>query len=187
VAGYAVGGSDAGGQYAGLGAGAAGLVGQTLAQGFSREDENEADKLGFSFYIRAGWDPERFADFFKRMIDKGLDKGGGGSHPALAERVRNTEARVDRMSPDAERWRRRPILERGEFRAMQDRALAAGRNVPSDKTLAAAQLMLQAFPSCVSPDDQPDQKAPPGEADAYRRAAGGPGPSRPAPRRRVRR
>jgi predicted Zn-dependent protease len=187
VAGYAVGGSDAGGQYAGLGAGAAGLVGQTLAQGFSREDENEADKLGFSFYIRAGWDPERFADFFKRMIDKGLDKGGGGSHPALAERVRNTEARVERMSREAEGWRRRPILERGEFRAMQDQALAAGRNTPSDKTLAAAQLMLQSFPSCVSPDAQPDQKAAQEKLMRIAEQQEGQAQAAPAPRRRVRR
>ena len=159
VAGYAVGGSESGGEYAGLGAGAVGAVAQTVSQGFSREDENEADKLGFSFYIRGGWDPERFADFFKQMIDKGLDKGGGGSHPALRDRVANTERRVARLSPEADRWRRRPILAQRAFEDMKDRAVAAARDVPNDQSLAAAQLMFQAFPSCVSPDDQPDQRA----------------------------
>jgi predicted Zn-dependent protease len=158
VAGYAVGGSESGAQYAGLGAGAAGAVAQTVTQGFSRGDENEADKLGFSFYIRGGWDPDRFADFFKQMIDKGLDKGGGGSHPALRDRVAQTEQRVDSMR-DVNRWRRENIASQREFKALQDQARQAARDVPSDQTLAAAQLMLQAFPSCVSPEDQPDQQA----------------------------
>ena len=159
VAGYAVGGGEQGGQYAGLGAGALGAVGQTLSQGFSRDDENEADKLGFSFYIRGGWDPDRFADFFKQMIEKGMDKGGGGSHPALRDRVAASEARVAALARDAEELRRPPIADRREFEDIKDRAREAARDVPSDKTLAAAQLMLQAFPSCVTPEDQPDQRA----------------------------
>jgi predicted Zn-dependent protease len=160
VAGYAVGGKESGGQYAGLGAGALGAVGQTLSQGFSRDDENEADKLGFRFYVRGGWDPDRFADFFKQMIDKGLDKGGGGSHPALKDRVAQTEQRVADLSPEtAERWRRRPVADPREFEDIKARAREVARNVPSDKTLAAAKLMLQAFPSCVTPEDQPDQRA----------------------------
>ena len=160
VAGYAVGGGEQGGQYAGLGAGALGAVGQTLSQGFSRDDENEADKLGFRFYVRGGWDPDRFADFFKQMIAKGMDKGGGGSHPALRDRVAATEQRVSDLSRETEeRWRRGPIADRREFEDIKDRAREAARDVPSDKTLAAAQLMLQAFPSCVTPEDQPDQRA----------------------------
>ena len=159
VAGYAVGGSESGGQYAGLGAGALGAVGQTLSQGFSRDDENEADKLGFRFYVRGGWDPEKFADFFKQMIEKGMDKGGGGSHPALRDRVAATEERIAALSRDADERRRPPIADRREFEEIKAIARRAARDVPSDKTLAAAKLMLQAFPSCVTPEDQPDQRA----------------------------
>ena len=192
VAGYAVGGSESGGEYAGLGAGALGAVGQTLSQGFSRDDENEADKLGFRFYIRGGWDPERFADFFKQMIDKGMDKGGGGSHPALRDRVAATEARVAALSRDAEERRRPPIADRREFEALKDRAREAARDVPSDQTLAAAKLMLQAFPSCVTPEDQPDQRAAQQEllraAEAAERADGRRAAAPPPARRaRVRR
>lgn len=159
VAGYAVGGKESGGQYAGLGAGALGAVGQTLSQGFSRDDENEADKLGFRFYVRGGWDPQRFADFFKQMIEKGMDKGGGGSHPALRDRVAATEERLADLSRDAESRRRPAIADGREFQSIKARAREVARDVPSDKTLAAAKLMLQAFPSCVTPEDQPDQRA----------------------------
>jgi predicted Zn-dependent protease len=158
--GYVAGGSESGQEYAGLGAGAGGALAQFFSQGYSRKDENEADKLGFSFYTRAGWDPDRFADFFKQMIEKGHDKGAGptSSHPALRDRVAETEERVARMSPEARRRQRPPIADRREFEDLKQRAVAAARDVPSDQTLAAAQLMLQAFPSCVTPEDQPDQQ-----------------------------
>jgi predicted Zn-dependent protease len=158
--GYAAGGSESGGQYAAVGSGAGGALAQFFSKGYTRADENEADKLGFSFYIRAGWDPERFADFFKQMIEKGYDKTPEitSDHPSLANRVTETEARVERMSPEARRWRREPIADRREFESLQRAAIEAARDLPSDKTLAAAQLMLASFPSCVTPEDQPEQK-----------------------------
>ena len=73
VGGYALGGKEHGLEY---GAGAATLAyagGQFLGMGYTREDEAEADELGFDFYVRAGWDPNRFGDFFQQLIDKGLD------------------------------------------------------------------------------------------------------------------
>lgn len=158
--GYVAGGSESGGQYAAVGSGAGGALAQFFSKGYTRKDENEADKLGFSFYTRAGWDPDRFADFFKQMIEKGYDKTPEitSDHPSLASRVAQTEARVERMSSEARRLRREPIAERREFAAIQRRAVEAARDLPSDKTLAAAQLMLRSFPSCVTPEDQPEQK-----------------------------
>ena len=156
--GYVAGG-DSGGQVASLGAGAGGAVAQFFNQGYTREDENEADKLGFSFYIRAGWDPERFSDFFKQMIEKGYDRPSQGSdHPSLKERVANTQQRVERMSPEARRQQRPPIADRREFDAIKRRAIDAARDLPNDQSLAAAQLMLRSFPSCVSPEEDEQQK-----------------------------
>src|SRR4051812_44693200 len=43
--------------YGSAAAGAAMLAGQFLGMGFTRDDENEADKFGFQFYTHAGWDP----------------------------------------------------------------------------------------------------------------------------------
>src|SRR5262245_7725600 len=73
AAGYAYGGKEHGAQYAALAAGATGGLGQFMVMGYTRGDEAEADKLGFDFYTRAGWDPKKFGDFFQHMIDKGLD------------------------------------------------------------------------------------------------------------------
>ncbi len=45
---------------------------------FSRQDEAQADMLGFYEMLRAGWDPRGFIKMFA-MLDK-LEKSSGGSH-----------------------------------------------------------------------------------------------------------
>jgi predicted Zn-dependent protease len=157
LAGAAVGGNTA----SQVGGGLAGAAAQFLNQGFTRGDEDEADKYGFSFYIRAGWDPQHFADFFQRMIDMGLDTAPqyASDHPTLASRVAKTQERVAHVDPrETDRRRRPPIADAQQFRQVQQRAVAAARNTPDDKSLAAAQLMLAAFPSCVAPVEQPQQQ-----------------------------
>jgi predicted Zn-dependent protease len=146
--------------YGSAAAGAALLAGQFLGMGFTRDDENEADKLGFQFYVRAGYDPEKFAGFFQTLIDKGLDKTPEAlsDHPKLSNRVANTEKRIRDLPPNADEWRRPPIASPSEFRDLQARAARLGRTMPNDQSLQQAQLMLASFSSCVSPDEQPDQK-----------------------------
>jgi predicted Zn-dependent protease len=151
-----------GSQVASLGAAGVGAAAQFLNMGFTRGDEDEADKYGFSFYIRAGWDPNHFADFFQRMIDLGYDKTpeAVSDHPKLSNRVANTERRIQQVDPREEEKRRRPdIASPQQFQQVQQRAVAASKNTPDDKSLQAAQLMLAAFPSCVAPADvQPEQQ-----------------------------
>jgi predicted Zn-dependent protease len=164
LAGAAVAGGKSGGssQAVSLGAAGAGAAAQFISQGYTRGDEDEADKYGFSFYIRAGWDPDHFADFFKRMIAMGYDKSPEmlSDHPKLSLRVEKTEARAKRVDPKAEQQRRKPpIADTRQFQQVEQRAVAAARNTPDDKSLQAAQLMFNAFPSCVAPADQPQQKA----------------------------
>jgi predicted Zn-dependent protease len=146
--------------YGSAAAGAALLAGQFLGMGFTRDDENEADKLGFQFYVRAGWDPDRFAGFFQTLIDKGLDKTPEAlsDHPKLSNRVAATKRRIQELPSNAEDWRRRPVASDSEFRELQARAARLGKSMPNDKSLQQAQLMLASFSSCVSPDEQPDQK-----------------------------
>jgi predicted Zn-dependent protease len=146
--------------YGSAAAGAALLAGQFLGMGFTRNDENEADKLGFAFYCRAGWDPNRFAGFFQTLIDKGLDKTPEmmSDHPKLATRVENTKKRIQDLPASADEWRRKPVASESEFRELQARAARLGKSMPNDKSLQQAQLMLSSFSSCVSPDEQPDQK-----------------------------
>ncbi len=162
AAGYAAGqGDDKGMEYAGMGAGAAMLAGQFVGMGFGRKDEDEADKLGFAFYTRAGWDPNRFGDFFQSMIDKGMDKGPEmlSGHPALSSRVAAAKERAAALPPNAKEWRTAPVAAGAKFKELQARSATVGKTMPSDKTLEGAQGLLAALPrSCLTPAVQPDQQ-----------------------------
>lgn len=160
VAGAAIAGENNRMTGATIGAGAGYAAGQFLGLGFTREDEDEADKIGFQFYVRAGYDPDRFADFFRQMIAKGYDKSPEitSSHPKLSNRVKNAERRARELPPIAKQWRKPNIASPEQFAELQNRAQVYAKKVPRDKTLEAAQLMLAAFPSCVAPEDLPEQK-----------------------------
>jgi predicted Zn-dependent protease len=158
-AGYLAGGKEQGQQYAAAGAGIGMAGAQFLNMGFTRKDENEADKWGFQFYSHAGWDPNHFADFFKTMIAKGYDKTPAmmSDHPTLASRVQATEQRVKELPPDAEKWRRPPIADEAKFAALQRRAADLAKRLPDDKSIQNSQQLLAALPrSCIVPTDPPD-------------------------------
>lgn len=154
--GYVAGGEDRGAQYAQSGAGAGTMVGQLVNSGFSRESENEADKLGYYFYTRAGWDPARFGDFFKTMVQKVGNQAGSGwmsTHPTLVSRVEAAEERAQKLGPRAETFRRPPVANPQQFRAIQERAKRVGESTPDDKSLENSKQLLQALPrSCLTPD-----------------------------------
>lgn len=162
AAGYAVAGED--NRATGLAAGAAvGMAGgQFFNLGFTRDDEYEADKYGFRFYVRAGWDPDKFADFFKQMIEKGYDTTPEivSSHPSLKNRVERARKMAEDLDPeDRARWRRAPVAGPARFKELQERSVRVGKDMPSDTTLAGAQELLQALPrSCVTPIEQFDDQ-----------------------------
>jgi predicted Zn-dependent protease len=158
-AGYAIAGEDNRAEGATIGAGAGLLAAQFANMGFTRKDEAEADKLGFIFYTRAGWDPNKFGDFFQAMIDKGYDKTPAylSDHPTLKSRVEQAEQRAADLPPNAKNWREPPVADASKFKALQQRAIAVGKNMPTDQSLANSQELLQALPrSCVAPVDPPD-------------------------------
>lgn len=160
AAGYAVGGKDHGGEYAAAFAGAAGLAAPFILNGFTRSDETEADEMGFLFYCRAGWDPNRFADFFQSMIDMGYDTTPEivSDHPSLKNRVAAVKEWIKKLPPGASNWRRPPVADAAKFTALKARAEKLSLTMPSDNSMEKAQELLAAFPSCVSPIDQPGQK-----------------------------
>jgi predicted Zn-dependent protease len=160
VGGYAAGGKEKGGDYASAFAGAALVAGQFVGMKYTRDDETEADKYGFQFYCRAGWDPNHFADFFGHMIDKGFDKTPAylSDHPTLKSRVDAAKRRAAELPPNASQWRRPPVAKADQFRTLQARALQVAQTMPTDESLTKAQTLLAAFPSCVTPEDQPEQK-----------------------------
>ncbi|HEV8378081.1 MAG TPA: M48 family metalloprotease [Tepidisphaeraceae bacterium] len=161
AAGYGIGGSEKGSQYAGMGAGIAAMAGQFVGMSYTRKDEAEADQYGFNFYSRAGWDPMKFGDFFQSMIEKGYDKGPDylSDHPSLKSRLEAARQRAQSLPPNADRWRRPPVASPGEFRQLQQRAKELGARLPDDKSLQQVQKLLAALPrSCITPAIHEDQK-----------------------------
>lgn len=62
-----------------------------VLKGHSREEEMEADKIGFRYAQRAGYDPAGLKDFLSVMVARGgaadTTKTFFSTHPALGERV----------------------------------------------------------------------------------------------------
>lgn len=165
AAGAIAGGKEHAMEYGSAAGGAALVAGQLLGMGFTRNDEAEADKYGFLFYTRAGWDPKQFGDFFETMAK--IEKGKGGSpvaeylsdHPPLEKRVAEARERAAKLGSDADRWRIPPVANDAQFRAIQQRAAQVARNMPTDQTLANTKELLQALPrSCLTPAVHEDQK-----------------------------
>jgi predicted Zn-dependent protease len=161
LVGLAVGGKEHGQEYGQTAMVSTATIGQVLNLGYTREDEAEADKWGFYFYTHAGWDPNRFGDFFQQLIDKGLDTTpeAMSDHPSLASRVADAKERASKLPPEAASWRRPPVADSGNFAALKTRVAQVGSTMKTSEQLAAAQTLLSAVPSCVTPEDQPDQKA----------------------------
>lgn len=160
AAGYAAGGEKHGKEYAMYGAGLGMIAGNFLAMGFTRDDEAEADELGFEFYVRAGWDPARFSGLFQTLIDKGLDKTPEklSDHPSLASRVAAAKQRAAALPPEAQGWRRPPIADERRYAELKARAEAVGKTMPNDQSLARAKLLLAAVQSCLAPTQTQEQQ-----------------------------
>ncbi len=86
---------------------------------YSRDQELEADLLGFYNMQRAGWNPNALVSLFKRFDDS---EGGAGSiltlasdHPAPAEREEQIKSEM-RSFPPADNL----ITDSGGFRSMQE-------------------------------------------------------------------
>lgn len=158
--GYATGGKEHGEQYMTSFASAASIVGSFIGMGYTREDEAQADELGFAFYVRAGWDPNKFGDFFQHMIDMGYDTTPAilSDHPTLASRVQLAHQRASKITPQQAQWRRADVATDAQFAALQQRTVAIGKTMPDDSSLTQAQAMLSAFSrSCLTPVQQKDQ------------------------------
>lgn len=144
-------------------------AGQFLSLGFTRDDEAEADRLGFDFHARAGWDPARFGDFFQNLADQGYDTPDDtfSDHPTLRSRVAAAKSRAARLPQDAATWRRPPVADAQRFAALKQKAAAFAAKQPAGDALLVAQTLLASVPSCVAAQDSPGNA----EARARLRAA----------------
>ncbi len=90
---------------AGAGAGsdilqATDIVFNVVALGYSRQDENLADKLSVRYAKRSGFDPQGSISFFKKLQAEADQKGTGytivflSSHPPIKDRIENIEREI---------------------------------------------------------------------------------------------
>jgi len=87
--------------------GAVGAGGGMLAQKYtflvnSREDEMEADRLGFKYAVGAGYDKDHVGKFYEKLLamEKSASKGGGGISKSLSDAMSThppSEERVQQM------------------------------------------------------------------------------------------
>ena len=127
---------------------------------FTRGDEAEADKWGFQFYGRAGWDPAHFADFFQKMIDLGYDTtpAYASDHPTLKSRVDAAKQALPAWQKNnGDRYRQAPLATPAQFAQLKARAAEVSKSMPDDGSTQQAQKLLASFSSCVAPVDQPEQ------------------------------
>jgi predicted Zn-dependent protease len=135
-------------------------VAQFAGLSFTRGDEAEADKWGFDFYSRAGWDPNHFGDFFQKMIDLGYD-----TTPAMQSDHPTLKSRVDAAKKELVIWQKengsqysgQPIADDAKFKQLKAKAAAISATMPDDSNTKQAQKLLASFSSCVAPVDQPEQ------------------------------
>jgi len=161
-AGYAYGGSQNGQQYAQQAATLTQGGGSFFEMGFTRDDEAQADEVGFAIYLRAGWPPEHFADFFKDMIAAGYDKTPAieSDHPTLASRVEKANQRVAALNKaKAETYLKPNIVTQAQFDQIKRAAVSASASIPDDQKVLQAKNLLQALPrSCWVPNEPDDRR-----------------------------
>lgn len=95
------------------------LAGGALAR-FSREAEQEADKLGIRFMNQAGYNPDGMVTMFQRLLARERSQPGAvdkffSTHPLTADRIRNAQGEISKLPQKAAR------NDEPEFRALQAR------------------------------------------------------------------
>jgi predicted Zn-dependent protease len=92
--------------------GIADVVVQGILKGHSREEEMEADKVGFVYAQRAGYDPAGLKEFLAAMVSRGAAGTTAtffSTHPAMPERITEQDKLLKDSRPgvrNTERFRR---------------------------------------------------------------------------------
>jgi predicted Zn-dependent protease len=92
---------------------------------FSRGFETEADYLGLQYLYAAGYDPNAAVDMFEKMVSLERRKPGSiarvfSSHPMNAERLRKTQAEIEKVLPRKAEY----IVNTSEYMEVRGRLLA---------------------------------------------------------------
>lgn len=76
-----------------------GMMYQVISNGYSRQDEREADKLAVRYARKAGYDPNAFITFFEKMQKKNTQAyiPWLSSHPSDQERIENARKEIAQL------------------------------------------------------------------------------------------
>jgi predicted Zn-dependent protease len=114
--------------------------------------ERAADTIAFNIFTRAGWDPTRFASLYEQLYNgttAGVDRN------VLREKALDANTRLLPAVPAAARdWAQPPVADDTRFNQLQDETKAVVAATPHG---GQPQLLLAAFPNCLSPNPTPAQ------------------------------
>lgn len=76
-----------------------GIMYQIISNGYSRQDEREADKLAVRYAKNAGYDPDAFITFFEKMQKRNsqVHIPWLSSHPSDQERIENAKKEIAQL------------------------------------------------------------------------------------------
>jgi predicted Zn-dependent protease len=117
----------------------------------SPAQDRSADTIAFDIYVKAGWDPGRFAEVYQRMLDTNMP---GVDRARLKERVSEAQRRADALPPAARDWGQPPVADEARFAQLQEQAQALASTAARNQR---AELLLAAFPSSLASGESPSQ------------------------------
>jgi len=111
-----------------------------------------ADAVAFPIYMKAGWDPTRFASVYQRIIESGstdaIDRA------LLTSRVADAQRRTDALPAEAREWAQPSVADEARFTQLRTETRSLVDALPP---APRSELLLATFPSALSPADTPSQ------------------------------
>ena len=117
---------------------------------FTPAHDKTAETIAFNIFVKAGWDPARYADIYRRLLQQGPP---GGLDAAL---LRERADGAHELPAGAQNWAQPPIADDARFVQLQAETQAVVAAVPRNDRV---ELLLSALPNCLTPPDAPAQVA----------------------------
>jgi hypothetical protein len=124
-----------------------GLLEPFVSLKYTPAHDRTADTIAYDIYLKAGWDPARYTDLYQRLLNDGT---GTLDVAALREKV---DAKHETPA-GARDWGQPPVADDARFAQLQAETHAV---VAGASRNTRAELLLAAFPNCLSPADTPAQ------------------------------
>jgi predicted Zn-dependent protease len=126
------------------------LLGPFVTLKFTPAHDKTAEAIAFNIFVKAGWDPARYADVYRRLLQQG--PSGGLDAALLRERADGAHD----LPAGAQNWAQPPVADDARFVQLQSETQAVVASVPRNDRV---ELLLAAFPNCLMPPDAPAQVA----------------------------